>query len=126
MGIAVGTSLLVIAMKSFAGLAGHLSGVEIDWGPALTVTAAAVAGSLVGGRLAGRIPQDAPRTASGWFAVVMGVFVLAQQLDSAVWAHPATWAVTEAALAGAVAVRPLRISRSPRSDRGTREHALRS
>ncbi|CAM5679039.1 sulfite exporter TauE/SafE family protein [Streptomyces tanashiensis] len=126
MGIAVGTSLLVIAMKSFAGLAGHLSGVEIDWGLALTVTAAAVAGSLVGGRLAGRIPQDALRTAFGWFVVVMGVLVLAQQLDSAVWAHPATWAVTGAVLAGAVAVRLRRMSRSPRSGRGTREHALRS
>ncbi|MGY3334738.1 putative membrane protein YfcA [Streptomyces filamentosus] len=103
MGIAVGTSLLVIAMKSFAGLAGHLSGVSIDWGVALTVTVAAVAGSLVGARLAGRIPQDALRKAFGWFVVVMGVFVLAQQLDSAVWAHPATWAVLGAAGAAAVA-----------------------
>lgn len=103
MGIAVGTSLLVIAMKSFAGLAGHLSGVSIDWGVALTVTVAAVAGSLVGARLAGRIPQDALRKAFGWFVVVMGVFVLAQQLDSAVWTHPATWAVLGAAGAAAVA-----------------------
>lgn len=31
MGVAVGTSLLVIAMNSFAGFAGHLSGVTIDW-----------------------------------------------------------------------------------------------
>ncbi|MFF6791770.1 sulfite exporter TauE/SafE family protein [Streptomyces filamentosus] len=103
MGIAVGTSLLVIAMKSFAGLAGHLSGVSIDWGVALTVTVAAVAGSLVGARLAGRIPQDALRKAFGWFVVVMGVFVLAQQLGSAVWTHPATRAVLGAAGAAAVA-----------------------
>ncbi|MEU3402159.1 sulfite exporter TauE/SafE family protein [Streptomyces filamentosus] len=103
MGIAVGTSLLVIAMKSFAGLAGHLSGVSIDWGVALTVTVAAVVGSLVGARLAGRIPQDALRKAFGWFVVVMGVFVLAQQLGSAVWAHPVTWAVLGAAGAAAVA-----------------------
>ncbi|MDV5150014.1 sulfite exporter TauE/SafE family protein [Streptomyces sp. SBC-4] len=79
MGIAVGTSLLVIAMNSFAGLAGHLSGVTVDWRLALTVTAAAVAGSIVGGRLAGRVPQDALRTAFGWFVVVMGALVLAQQ-----------------------------------------------
>ncbi|MBH5334088.1 sulfite exporter TauE/SafE family protein [Streptomyces pactum] len=105
MGIAVGTSLLVIAMKSFAGLAGHLAGVEIDWRLALTVTAAAVAGSLVGGRLAGRIPQDALRTAFGWFVVVLGVFVLAQQLDTAVWAHPATWAVLAAVPAAVIAAR---------------------
>lgn len=29
--VAVGTSLVVIAMKSFAGLAGYLSSVHIDW-----------------------------------------------------------------------------------------------
>ncbi|MET9657601.1 sulfite exporter TauE/SafE family protein [Streptomyces sp. NPDC006510] len=112
MGIAVGTSLLVIAMKSFAGLAGHLSGVEIDWRLALTVTAAAVVGSLVGGRLAGRIPQDALRIAFGWFVVVMGVFVLAQQLDTAVRTHPATWAGLGIALAAAVVAR-LRRAQQP-------------
>ncbi|GAB2826553.1 sulfite exporter TauE/SafE family protein [Streptomyces chlorus] len=114
MGIAVGTSLLVIAMKSFAGLAGHLSSVEIDWRLALTVTAAAVAGSLAGGRLAGRIPQDVLRTAFGWFVVVMGVFVLAQQLGTAVWTHPATWAGLGAVPAAAVAARLWRATR-PRS-----------
>ncbi|MEU2508966.1 sulfite exporter TauE/SafE family protein [Streptomyces sp. NPDC007863] len=91
MGIAVGTSLLVIAMKSFAGLAGHLSGVSIDWGIALTVTVAAVIGSLIGARLAGRIPQDALRKSFGWFVVVMGVFVLGQQLPHTVWTSPLTW-----------------------------------
>lgn len=80
MGVAVGTSLLVIAMNSFAGLAGHLADVRIDWGLALSVTAAAVAGSVGGARFAGRIPQDALRRAFGWFVVVMGGLVLAQQL----------------------------------------------
>ncbi|MFU8874635.1 sulfite exporter TauE/SafE family protein [Micromonospora sp. SL4-19] len=80
MPVAVGTSLVVIAMKSFAGLAGYLSSVHIDWELALAVTAAAVVGSFIGGRLAGRIPADLLRKAFGWFVVVMGVFVLAQQL----------------------------------------------
>lgn len=113
MGIAVGTSLLVIAMKSFAGLAGHLSGVSIDWGLALTVTAAAVIGSLIGGRVAGRIPQDALRKAFGWFVVAMGVFVLAQQLDTAVWTHPATWAALGAVATAAVVFRSRQHSKSP-------------
>ncbi|GEB54539.1 sulfite exporter TauE/SafE family protein [Streptomyces gardneri] len=112
MGIAVGTSLLVIAMKSFAGLAGHLSGVSIDWGIAATVTVVAVIGSLIGARLAGRIPQDALRKAFGWFVVVMGFFVLAQQLDTAVWTHPATWAVLGAVGTAAVATRMRRRSRA--------------
>ncbi|MFF4655739.1 sulfite exporter TauE/SafE family protein [Streptomyces sp. NPDC001381] len=91
MSVAVGTSLLVIAMKSFSGLAGHLNGVQIDWNLALMVTAAAVVGSLVGSRFAGRIPQNALRRAFGWFVVVMGVFVLGQQLPHAIFASPLTW-----------------------------------
>ncbi|WP_406055599.1 sulfite exporter TauE/SafE family protein [Streptomyces sp. NBC_01077] len=113
MGVAVGTSLLVIAMNSFAGLAGHLSGVTVDRGLALTVTAAAVLGSLAGARLAGRIPQEALRTAFGWFVVVMGVFVLARQLSPAVWTHPATWAVLGAAATAAIASRARRAPRHP-------------
>ncbi|NBM17086.1 TSUP family transporter [Streptomyces sp. GC420] len=79
MSVAVGTSLLVISLKSFAGLAGYMSSVQIDWGLAGIVTAAAVVGSLVGGRVAGRIPQDVLRKGFGWFVVVMGAFVLVQQ-----------------------------------------------
>ncbi|MFI9273395.1 sulfite exporter TauE/SafE family protein [Kitasatospora sp. NPDC052896] len=84
MGIAVGTSLLVIAMNSFAGLAGHISGAHLDWNLALAVTAAAVLGSLIGGRYAGRIPQHTLRTGFGWFVVAMGLFVLGRQTGPAV------------------------------------------
>ncbi|MFG2111498.1 sulfite exporter TauE/SafE family protein [Streptomyces sp. NPDC048718] len=92
MSVAVGTSLLVISMKSFSGLAGHLAGVQIDWNLALAVTGAAIVGSLIGSRFAGRIPQETLRKAFGWFVVVMGVFVLSQQLPHGVWASPLTWA----------------------------------
>lgn len=96
MTVAVGTSLLVIAMKSFAGLAGHLAGVDIDWGFAALVTATAVVGGLIGGRLAGRVPQDALRKSFGWFLAAMGAFVLAQQagpgLRHAVLTSRWTWA----------------------------------
>ncbi|MEV6202881.1 sulfite exporter TauE/SafE family protein [Streptomyces sp. NPDC051771] len=112
MGLAVGTSLLVIALNSFAGLAGHLSGVTVDWGLALAVTAMAVLGSLVGARLADRIPQAALRRAFGWFVVAMGSFVLAQQLGPAVRTHPATWAVLGAAGLAAAAGAVVRRARS--------------
>ncbi|MFF4621545.1 sulfite exporter TauE/SafE family protein [Nonomuraea jabiensis] len=110
MSVAVATSLLVIAMKSFSGLAGHLAGVQIGWGIALAVTAAAVAGSLIGSRFAGRIPQHLLGKAFGWFVVVMGVFVLSQQLGPAVWTSPLTWAGI--GLVGAAAA--WRIVRVPR------------
>jgi hypothetical protein len=79
MSVAVGTSLVVIAMKSFAGLAGYLTTVQLDWGLTLAVTAAAIAGTLIGSRLAGRIPEAALRKAFGWFVLAMGTFVLIQQ-----------------------------------------------
>lgn len=92
MPVAVGTSLLVIAMKSYAGLAGYLSSVHINWPLAAAVTAAAVIGSLAGGRLAGRIPEPLLRKSFGWFVAVMGTFVLAQQLPTDLYTNPILWA----------------------------------
>ncbi|GGL40630.1 sulfite exporter TauE/SafE family protein [Phycicoccus endophyticus] len=83
MPVAVGTSLLVIAMKSFAGLAGYLSSVSVDWGLALAVTAMAVVGSLAGGLLAGRVPHEGLRKGFGWFVLVMGAVVLGQSVLTA-------------------------------------------
>jgi len=78
---AVGTSLIVIAMSSFAGLAGHLGRVDIDWPVTLAVTAAAVIGSLVGGRLVGRIPPAALRRGFGFFIIAMAILVLFKELS---------------------------------------------
>lgn len=82
MPVAVGTSLVVIAMKSFAGLSGYLTSVSLDWALVGGVTAAAVAGSFIGARLAGRIPEAALRRGFGFFVLAMGVFVLVQELPS--------------------------------------------
>lgn len=80
MAVAIGTSLLVIAMKSFAGLAGYLATVPIDWALTGVVTAAAVVGSLLGARLVAHIPAEALRRGFGWFVLAMGAFVLVQQV----------------------------------------------
>ncbi|MCC6619834.1 MAG: sulfite exporter TauE/SafE family protein [Deltaproteobacteria bacterium] len=80
MRLAVGTSLMVIALKSFAGFAGHASQVALDWPLVLGLTAAALVGSLLGARAAGRVDPAKLRRGFGWFVVVMGVFMLAQEL----------------------------------------------
>ncbi|MDF2143851.1 sulfite exporter TauE/SafE family protein [Knoellia sp. p5-6-4] len=85
MPVAVGTSLLVIAMKSAAGLAGYLSSVELDWGLAAMVTAAAVVGSLIGGRMTGMIKPEQLRKAFGWFVLAMAAFILVQELPESLW-----------------------------------------
>ncbi len=100
---AVGTSLLVIAMKSFAAFAGYLSSVEVDWGLGAMVTAAAVLGSLVGGRLAGVVPQDLLRRGFAWFVVVMAVFILSQEIPRAL-GHPVDLATSWPLVLGASAI----------------------
>ena len=101
MSVAVGTSLVVIAMKSFAGLAGYLTTVQLDWSITLGVTAAAIVGSLIGARLAGRIPEAALRKAFGWFVLAMGTFVLIQQAPAGLhWPIAAGAAGLTAATAG--------------------------
>jgi hypothetical protein len=79
MGVAVATSLLVIAMKSAAGLTGYLATVSIDGALVGAITVAAVVGSLLGARFVDRIPADALRRIFGWFVLAMGAFVLVQQ-----------------------------------------------
>ncbi|MFV2198638.1 sulfite exporter TauE/SafE family protein [Nocardiopsis sp. LOL_012] len=81
---AVGTSLLVIAMKSFAGLGGYMTAVSLDWPLVGAVTVAAVAGSFLGAPLTPRIPEAALRKGFGFFVLAMGVLVLTQEL-------PAPW-----------------------------------
>lgn len=80
MAVAVGTSLLVIAMKSFAGLGGYLFSVQLNWPIVTAFTATAIAGSFAGVALAGRIPERALRTGFGVFVLVMGAFVLIQEV----------------------------------------------
>ena len=78
--VAVGTSLLVIVMKSFAGFAGYLFSVQLQWPVLIAFTAMAIAGSFVGVKLAGLVPERTLRKGFGWFVLAMGAFVLAQEV----------------------------------------------
>lgn len=86
---AVGTSLVVIAMQSFAGLAGHLATEHIDWRLAAMVTGAAVVGAIVGGRLIARVDPNALRRLFGWFVLVMASVILAEETHPAIGAAAA-------------------------------------
>ena len=85
MPVAVGTSLLVIAMNSAAGLVGHLSATPIPWGLAVMVTAAAVVGSLAGGRLATRVRPEALRRGFGWFVLAMAAYIFVEEVPDSTW-----------------------------------------
>jgi uncharacterized protein len=77
---AVGTSLLVIAMNSAAGLAGHLAHTHVTWGVVLPVMAASVCGSLLGSRLTGRVDAETLRRGFAWFVMATAVCILGNQL----------------------------------------------
>lgn len=79
---AVGTSLLVIALKSFAGLAGHLSHVSIDLQLAGLISAAAVVGALVGARLSTRVDAAVLRRAFAMLVLTMAVLMLHKELPA--------------------------------------------
>jgi hypothetical protein len=76
---AVGTSLLVIALNSFAGLAGYLQHVTVDLAVAAVVSVAAAAGALVGTATSARVSPPVLRRAFAWMVLVMGVAMLAHQ-----------------------------------------------
>ena len=85
MPVAVGTSLLVIAINSAAALAARLGGhVSLDW-PLLGVfTVAALAGTLAGNRVASRV--DASRLAAAFtvLLVVVAAYSLGRSLPGLV------------------------------------------
>ena len=75
---AVGTSLLVIAMKSAGGFVGYLGQVEVPWGFMALFTAVAIGGILVGAHLVAFVSQSALKRSFALFLLLMGSFILYQ------------------------------------------------
>jgi uncharacterized membrane protein YfcA len=73
---AVGTSLAIVAAKSYAGFLGYMGGVPIDYALMGAFTAVTVIGSFVGTRLAGRISQAGLKKAFAWFLVAVATYIL--------------------------------------------------
>jgi hypothetical protein len=81
MPMAVGTSLLVIALNSASALAGRLAvGITLDWTLVLVFAGAAMAGSLLGPRLVARVSHQ---TLSRVFAVILVVVGIGMAIESA-------------------------------------------
>ena len=76
---AIGTSLLVITLKSMAAFAGYAAHVSIDFELTAFVTTAAVIGSLIGSHLSKRIPADRLRRIFAAFVIAMAGFVVWQE-----------------------------------------------
>lgn len=77
---AVGTSLIVIAANSFAGLAGHLGTPGFDLTVTLIFVAAGLAGVFAGSRLVHRLSAQKLRRAFGIFIILLAIFLLVDNL----------------------------------------------
>lgn len=81
MRMAVGTSLLIIAIKSLVGFMGDVqSGQPLDWGFLAIFTSLTIAGILLGGYLGKLWPAQKLKGAFGWFVLAMGVIILFEEL----------------------------------------------
>jgi len=82
MPVAVGTSLMVIVLKSLAGFAGYASHVSVDYRLVAVVVATALAGSVVGSRLSRRVDPSSLRRAFASFVLAMAALILVREAST--------------------------------------------
>ncbi len=78
---AVGTSLLIIALKSLIGFTGDLgSGLELDVQFMLIFAGFATIGIIAGTLISKYISNQKLKPAFGWFVLVMGLYIISKEL----------------------------------------------
>jgi uncharacterized membrane protein YfcA len=81
MKMAIGTSLLIIAVKSLAGFLGDLSNQSIDWVFLLSFTGLAIIGIFIGTYLSKFIDNQKLKKGFGWFVIIMSVYIILKELS---------------------------------------------
>jgi len=76
MKIAIGTSLVIVAAKSYSGFAGYVGAVPVDWTTMALFTTVTVAGSFIGTRIAHRFSQETLKRSFGIFLVFVASYIL--------------------------------------------------
>lgn len=79
---AIGTSLLIIACNSVAGLFGYLGHVSLDWTLTASFTFLAGCGTVIGTYLAQFVSAKQLQKSFGYFLLAVATFVLIQNRDS--------------------------------------------
>lgn len=82
MRVAIGTSLMIIALQSLLGFVGDVSrGIVVDWSLLVKVAIIAVIGIVIGSAVAHKIKEQKLKTAFGWFVLFMGAAILIEQFS---------------------------------------------
>ncbi len=90
---AIGTSVMVIALKSFAGFAAYAQHVEVDYGLAATMTLLAAAGTLLGGLVAGRLSGAYLKRGFGAFVLSIALYTVYREAPWGSLRHHALWLI---------------------------------
>ena len=82
MQMAVGTSLIIIAMNSLAGFLGHARDGSLNMTLTSIFTLAGLVGTFAGARLNKRLPAEKLQKAFAWFVIMLALFLLYDNLPS--------------------------------------------
>lgn len=77
---AVGTSLLIIAVKSLIGFLGDLPNIDVDWNFLLLFTALSVLGIILGVYLSKFISGKKLKKGFGYFTLIMAIYIIYKEL----------------------------------------------
>jgi len=85
MRIAIATSLVIIALKSFSGFVKYLdvlekTGLSLDWKVIGIMIVVGGVGSAIGNKIANKVPQDKLKKMFGVFLIIMGFYILYRSL----------------------------------------------
>lgn len=80
MKMAVGTSLLIIAVKSLFGFIGDIYNYEIDWLFLTIFSTISIVGIFIGTFLSTKVHADKLKTSFGWFVLVMGIYIIIKEI----------------------------------------------
>lgn len=78
--VAIGTSLVIIALNSLIGFFSSVKNVEIDWKLLTTISSIAVIGIIIGAQLSKKIDGKKLKPAFGWFILLMGIYIIVKEL----------------------------------------------
>ena len=77
---AVGTSLLIIAIKSLIGFLGDIANLEIDWNFLLIFTFLSIVGIIIGVWLSKFISGKKLKRGFGYFTLFMAIYIIYKEL----------------------------------------------
>lgn len=80
MKMAVGTSLVIIAINSLIGFTGDMQTLSIDWFFLLSFTFFTVLGIIIGGSLSKFISNRNLKTGFGYFTLIIAIYIIYEEL----------------------------------------------